>query len=104
MNWIICEPIVEFITTKTGKTTEDSMSRLSKLHLFKQFLAVFGNLKNIELCNDVAASYHDYKVKSENYQVAKNIFFQALEDNGRGQWIRKSKESDLFNIDTLEIN
>lgn len=102
MNWVISEPTVEFIKTKTGKTFEDTVSRLSKLELFKRFLDIFGIFKSIELPKASFISYHAYKESSENYQRAKTIFFQALENNSRGQWIRKSKEPDLFCIEKLD--
>ncbi|XP_065217547.1 double-stranded RNA-specific editase B2-like [Planococcus citri] len=104
MNWIACDPTtVEFIKTKTGLTSLNSVSRLSKLNLFKQFLDIYVVIfKNTELAEAVSISYLAYKQKALDYQLAKNVFFKALKTRQKGQWIRKSEESDSFLLEKFD--
>lgn len=105
MNWIVCEPTVEFIKTKTGQTSQDSVSRLSKLNLFKQFLNIYLVIfSDIKAAKAASTSYLIYKEMASSYQLAKNVFFHSLKTNSKGQWIRKSKESDSFLLENFNTS
>lgn len=101
MNWIISDPKVEFIGSKTGKTSDGELSRLCKRNLFKKFVDIFHLISNTKKFHIFSISYKKYKENCTKYQKLKKLFFDTLESNGCGKWIRKPKELDLFLLSDL---
>ncbi len=105
MNWLAFDPVVEFIQTKTGKTTSDEPSRLCKrslLEKFIQFLTEFCRLNNLPYFT--AATYRKYKDEAFEYQQLKKTFLAKLEADGKGKWLKKPKDVDAFSLKEPEEN
>lgn len=96
MNWVVCDPKVEFINTKTGKTIDEKLSRLCKFNLFSQFVNVFSLFTGVKLSSLSLISCQAFKEKAVQYQEIKKNVFEFLEKNGRGKWLRKPKELNFF--------
>jgi hypothetical protein len=102
MNWVIGESDVEFINTKTGKTSEEEDSRLCKANIFSKFMAAFNLFGNLEGGTTSTISYHAYKESASQYQQLKQVLLDYLENNGRGKWVQKPQELDLFFVKDME--
>ena len=98
MNWVICDPEVEFVNTKTGKTLDDKPSRICKMSLFIKFVNIFSHFSNVKRSTVSIVSYETFKEKSQTYQQIKRALFEFLEKNGRGKWVRKPREINSFGL------
>lgn len=96
MNWMINSPTIEFINTRTGRTSDDTPSRLCKLSLFKKFTDCFSLFGNLDSSVAKSISYKAYKESALRYQETKNVLYATLEKSGRGKWIRVANELDMF--------
>ncbi|XP_069500395.1 adenosine deaminase domain-containing protein 2-like [Ambystoma mexicanum] len=95
LNWSKGDSTLEIVDGATGKVTDSSpvqgglsfSSRLCKasmLAYFWRFLRVSGKEKMLEEPN-----YHHAKMKAEEYQLAKEQFYNHLVASGLGSWPRK---------------
>ena len=98
MNWVIGESSVEFINTKTGRTSEEKISRLCKANIFIKFMDVFSLFGNLDRETTSKISYKAYKESATKYLQIKQTLFEYLEKSGRGKWVQKPEELDLFFI------
>lgn len=102
MNWVVSDPIVEFINTKTGKTCDEKLSRLCKLSLFKRYLEVSTLMKKIDLSVVPHLVYRNCKELCQVYQQVKKLVFDDLENSARGKWIAKPKELNDFCVSSYK--
>ena len=97
MNWVICNPDVEFVDKETGKTKEGELSRLCKFNMFIRFMNTLGLISNRgKTPSKRFFSYQTFKEKASTYQRIKKMFYIFLEENGYGKWVQKPKELGLF--------
>ena len=101
-NWY-CGAGIELVDPTIGKCESTHPSRLSKSSLYQQYLKLKGWIKNTE---DHSSSigqdsmYYHEKQNAHDYQRAKYIFRELMEERGCGRWLKKPKELELFSIST----
>ena len=97
VNWVVGQGQAEIVNGSTGKTINDSTSRLSKKSLFKRFLKVSGDLMEVAPFTS-PVQYSEVKHHASDYQNAKAKLIDALVEAGCGRWIEKPVEQDQFSI------
>lgn len=97
VNWILDEGQPEIVNGSTGKTINDTTSRLSKRLLFEEYLSVSKLLKKMPALT-MPARYSEVKQMATDYQSAKIQVSGALVTSGCGHWVEKPVEQDQFSI------
>ena len=95
-NWLLGDPAMEAIQTTTGKRDDGMPSRLCKYQMFIRYLEVLNKLPEVPLLQQVPEEYHEAKMASTGYQVAKEAVTKAFEKVGLGAWVKKPMEQDIF--------
>ncbi|XP_040566219.1 double-stranded RNA-specific editase 1 [Lepeophtheirus salmonis] len=96
VNWVMDQGQPEIVNGSTGKTINDSVSRLSKKMLFQKFLDLNGRILKVPFRSP--CRYSEVKQMASDYQEAKSVFNLALKDAGCGVWIDKPIEQDQFSL------
>ena len=101
-NWY-CGAGIELVDPTLGKCESTHPSRLSKSSLCQEYLKLKGWIKTSE---DQApavgqdSTYYHEKQNARDYQHAKQVFRELMEERGCGRWLRKPKELELFRVST----
>lgn len=102
-NWY-CGAGIELVDPTLGKCESTHPSRLSKSSLYQEYLKLKGWIKNTEdhvpAGGQDSTTYYHEKQNARDYQHAKHIFRQSMEERGCGRWLKKSKELELFSDGT----
>ena len=102
-NWY-CGAGIELVDPTLGKCEPTHPSRLSKSSLYQEYLKLKGWMKTTEDCVPAAGqdsvTYYHEKQNASDYQHAKHVFRQLMEERGCGRWLKKSKELELFSVGT----
>lgn len=96
VNWVVESGQPEIVNGSTGKTINDTTSRLSKRSLFERFLKVSQQL--IKEPFSRPARYSEVKALAIDYQEAKGQVTVALVKSGCGHWVEKPVEQDQFSL------
>lgn len=102
-NWY-CGAGIELVDPTLGKCEPTHPSRLSKSSLYQEYLKLKGWMKTTEDCVPAAGqdsvTYYHEKQNASDYQHAKHVFRELMEERGCGRWLKKSKELELFSVGT----
>ena len=94
-----CGAGIELIDPTIGKCESTHPSRLSKSSLYQEYLKLKGWVKKTQDLSTTVGQdstyYHD-KQNAHDYQHAKHVFRELMEEKGCGHWLRKPKELELF--------
>lgn len=104
-NWY-CGAGIELVDPTLGKCESTHPSRLSKSSLYQEYLKLKGWRRTPEdhditpATDQGSTTYYHEKQNARNFQHAKHVFRELMEERGCGHWLKKSKELELFGIGT----
>lgn len=99
-NWY-CGAGIELVDPTLGKCESTHPSRLSKSSLYQEYLKLKGWMKTTEdhvPATGQDSTYYHEKQNARDYQHAKHVFRELMEERGCGRWLKKSKELELFSV------
>ncbi|XP_070174973.1 double-stranded RNA-specific editase 1-like isoform X2 [Littorina saxatilis] len=94
VNWCIGDLALEVVNPMTGRTEQDSTSRVSKQSLFQLYSQAASHLAPTVS----PPQYVDAKVVYSEYQEAKEELFKTFRKTGLGNWVKKPTEMDQFEL------
>ena len=103
VNWCVGDLALEVVNPMTGRTEQDSTSRVSKQSLFQLYSLIASRLKPMadatpEQPPATPRLYVDAKALFPEYQKAKEELFKTFQKTGLGNWVKKPAELDQFEV------
>nr|KAG5703760.1 hypothetical protein BaRGS_009558 [Batillaria attramentaria] len=102
VNWCIGDLALEVVNPMTGRTEQDTTSRLCKQALFKLYSEVAAQLPHLVGPKDpsipVPRVYGEVKAAFADYLAVKEELIKTFQKVGLGTWVRKPLEVDQFEL------
>ena len=100
VNWCVGDLALEVVNPMTGRTEQDSTSRVSKQSLFQLYTQTASLLKPLADRDQPATPklYVDAKALFVEYLAAKEELFKTFHKTGLGNWVKKPAEVDQFEV------
>ena len=105
VNWCVGDLALEVVNPMTGRTEQDSTSRVSKQSLFQLHSQLTRRLSSQAPPAPAPAPasppklYVEAKTQFAEYQTAKEELFKTFHRTGLGSWVKMPAEIDQFEAD-----